>query len=163
MDKSELLPHVMFEILSRFIEDECQPEELVDWYHEESNKKIIPGQPYSWEKADDPNAVWVRDEMQTLYDWWHNVYLKQADEEYNEWYAFFRKHATDRFEKLDTSDNETISEHDLLSWSHEWDTEENQEIGDAIFQKCRKLEEELEEQLRENMIRLCNLRPFLWT
>lgn len=54
-DKTELIPHILFECLSEFIENECSPG-IVDW------------------DSDRPHRE-VRRKMQELYDWWNNHYI----------------------------------------------------------------------------------------
>ncbi len=61
-DSVDLMPHLMFELLSRFIEEEA---DNVVWYHEYAT--LIDGKN-------------IRDEMQELYDWWNIVYIKEYDE-----------------------------------------------------------------------------------
>ena len=53
-DVTDLLPHMVFELLSKFIEGEA---DQIEWYGEYPHM------------VDDKN---VRDIMQDLYDWWHN-------------------------------------------------------------------------------------------
>lgn len=60
-DRCTLLPHIMFEILSQYIEREA---ENIEWYGEYGHKINVDGK-----------EVFVRDEMQFLYDWWHKIYL----------------------------------------------------------------------------------------
>ena len=62
-DRDDVLPHVMFEVLSQFIERECTPE-CIDW--EASGHMITV----------DGVEKNVRQEMQELYDWWHQEYNK---------------------------------------------------------------------------------------
>ena len=60
-DTTSLMPHMMFELLSRFIEEEADD---AVWYHEYAT--LINGKN-------------IRDEMQELYDWWHKEF-KEYDE-----------------------------------------------------------------------------------
>ena len=64
-NKSQVLPHVMFEVLSKFIEEEG-PEEYVDWSH--GAFKV------AWE------------DLSTMYDWWHKTYIPWSKYRYDELY-----------------------------------------------------------------------------
>ena len=74
IDREELLIHVMFEVLSNFVEKELRPHQDIDWDCSEYRSH-------------------ARDEMEDLYRWWHEEYSwrdedfvsLQADEA---WYAF---------------------------------------------------------------------------
>jgi hypothetical protein len=85
-DKSGLLPHVMFEILCRFVEEEMYPdgeEGIVDW---------------SW-TDDHQNA---HDEMISLYKWW--------TEEYEEDYPFNIEPTPDNAFELEEQAQKTLRE-----------------------------------------------------
>jgi len=70
-DKCVLAPHLMFEVLSKFIEEESI-DEIVAWYDIEWSHKIpVNG-----------SLVYIRDEIQDLYDWWHKVYIPYENERY---------------------------------------------------------------------------------
>lgn len=74
-DKDYIMAHAMFELLSKFIEDECSPGHI-QWYGEYPHMVEVNGE-----------QVNVRDEMQALYDWWHKQYNKAYQEEKDAIYA----------------------------------------------------------------------------
>lgn len=71
-DRCELLPHMMFEILSEFIEKECSPGH-VNWNATERDQS-------------------ARKKMQEIYDWWHTEYLND-ESVFNEWHEFIETHS----------------------------------------------------------------------
>ena len=62
VDKTTLVPHMMFELLSEFLEKECSPG-IVDWTH--------------CTHSVGERTFNVLEEMQELNEWWHEVYHKQ--------------------------------------------------------------------------------------
>lgn len=62
VDRSELLPHLMFEVLGRFLEEECSPG-IVDW-----------------DAIDEHRAAMA--EMKELWRWWTEDYLPFNSTEY---------------------------------------------------------------------------------
>lgn len=156
VDKDILLPHCMFEILSQFIEKECSPDRI-EWHGEHSGK-IIPGQVWTHDKEKHPEAIFIRDEMQYLYEWWHNVYLKKIDHTHNTWFKFIKKHTT-------------ITEHEekddecglVFVMDEKWDTPQNEIIGNKLFKRAQRKEATLGKDLTLNMQRLCNIHQFMWT
>lgn len=122
-DRVELLPHMMFEVLSQFIEKECSPG-MVDW--QKSGHSVIV----------DGKEVNVRDEMQDLYDWWHQIYNKEYPERMKQIYA--------------------ESEHE------EWPP--NKPITEDFWtRRASRLETKMENELMTRMIRLCKVQPYMWT
>lgn len=153
MDRTAVLPHTMFEILSRFIEEECSPGH-VEWYGEWGHKITVDGQ-----------EKYVRDEMQHLYDWWHQVYNKEY-EEVNDilWKEIYKHPSTRDTIPVDADDNE-VEEDDAewFRWEPEFPTEEDKEIHDCCLHAVNKLERMQDAKLQEMMHRLVNLTPYLWT
>jgi hypothetical protein len=133
-DRDMVLPHCIFEILSQFIEKECTPE-IVEWYGEEGHKIVVNG-----------TEKYVRDEMQELYDWWHQKYNKlYIEEEEKIW------------QKLETY----LPEHTIfkLCYKNSWSKKQ--------YKKYHKLLDILEataqQELKENMHRLINIMDYMWT
>jgi len=135
-DRCELLSHMIFEIFSDFIENECSPG-IVDW----SDVKI--------------GDKFIRDEMQELYDWWHNVYNKYYLNEYNHIWAEIKKHMPVR----DWVDFDG----DMVEYKPVWKTKEDEEIYKNGFNKISKLEDKMAKELKQNLHRIIELRPYLWT
>lgn len=128
-DKDHLMAHAMFELLSTFIEDECSPGH-VQWYGEYGYKIEVNGQ-----------EIYVRDEMQALYDWWHNQYNKAHTEETDKIYD-------------EAIDEPLCDENGIFCMS-----DHNHEV----YGRANKLEESYEKQLDENLIRLLKIRRYMWT
>lgn len=83
----------------------------------------------------------VRDEMQYLYDWWHKKYNGSYEKETDEIYEH------------------TIDEPFVDDNGHLYMSDHNR----ALYKKASELEQEYEEQLEENLIRLLKIRPYMWT
>lgn len=146
VDRCELMPQVMFQILSDFIEKECSPGH-VEWYGEYSHTITVGGK-----------VVNVRDEMQNLYDWWHNDYLKNRDKCYDLYFDFCDKHM-----KRDEIEHESEEHGTLFEWVEVWDTPENEEIGEVMWEAARKREVQYVEELNTRLHRLVNVIPYMWT
>ena len=144
-DRCDLLPHAMFEILSKFVEEECSPG-IVDW--ESSGHTIMVN----------GEEVNVRREMQDLYDWWHRVYNKMYDEVDNLLWKEAHKHDPIREEREVEINGEIYYE-----WRPEFETEEDEEIWNCCVRGCSKLEGIKHNDLEDKMIRLCKIRAYLWT
>ncbi len=154
-DRTELLPHMMFEILSDFVENECSPG-IVEWYGEFGNKIEVNGK-----------EVYARDEMQELYDWWHEIYRKEYKEVNEMLWAEAHKHSPiDWDEEIEPDDeaHEVFPNAKVLyEWKQEFKTEEDDEIYTRCLNGLNKLEKMQDEELEENMQRLVKLRMYLWT
>jgi len=122
-DRCELMPHTMFEILSEFIEQECSPGHI-DW--EASDHKVdVHGE-----------EVNVREEMQSLYDWWHNWYNKEYPQQMSKLYQEAREEPFWNIKDIPED-----------HWSHR---------ANALDAKAFK-------ELQDRMIRLCRVSPYMWT
>lgn len=145
-DRSDLLPNMMFEILSDFIENECSPGH-VEWYHSD---KFHPG--HKIKRAG--REIWVRDEMQDLYDWWHKTYIPWSENppEREEWYEYENKHV------LTSKDN-------LNEWFNDrkYDSEESKKEAQRLFDVLHKKEDDMERQLKRNLHRVLNIMDYMWT
>lgn len=123
VDRCELLPHLMFEVLGQFIEKECSPG-AIDWDADDFHRRI-------------------RREMQELWDWWNDVYLKQ----YSDSLPF------------------DVIQNYLLAKPHELDTSSLRlrKIADLQIRQYHDRQCALQEELKERMKRLVDLHDFLWT
>lgn len=154
VDRSHLLPHVMFEVLSKFVEDELKYKKedfpgIVDWYSGHAKIKVDSGDKL------------VIDEMIDLYEWWHSV---QDYEPYAKWHKWRELHTTkeDRIDRVASVDEygDPLTYH----WDGpDWDSEENKLEGDRLFDEAKQAERHLEYKLTQNMIRLVKLRQWMWT
>lgn len=134
-DRGDLLPHVMFEVFSRFIEGECSPG-CIDWNHDDEHRR-------------------VRAEMQRLYDWWHKRFLKLDGRHNEEWAAFCAEHSTHV-----TKECEMKHAVELIT---AWDTPENEEHAEYLYQEAAKNEKQLEQELNANCKAMIDLIPYMWT
>jgi len=144
-DRCELLPHAMFEILSKFIEEECSPGHI-DWEGSGHTVEVNGKQ------------VNIREEMQCLYDWWHNTYNKEYEEVHDILWKEAHKHDPIREEKEIEIHGETYYE-----WKPEFKNKEDEEIWRCCVRACSKLEEIQNRDLEEKMTRLVKCRPYMWT
>lgn len=153
VDRTAVLPHVMFEVLSQFIEKECCEPELVDW--EASGHMVTV-------KGVKRN---VRVEMQLLYDWWHQVYNKEYQEVHDILWKEIYAHPSTRDMIPVNEDHEEVPEDEAkwFLWEPEFPTPEDKEIHDKCLHAVNNLERMQEEELIVMMHRLVNLMPYLWT
>jgi hypothetical protein len=144
VDKTELVPHAMFELLSKFIEQECSPGH-VEWYGEWGHKITVDGE-----------KKYVRDEMQELYDWWHTVWNKEYQEVDDMLWAEARKHSP-----IPTG---VPWYRDLTVWEPTFATLEDGGIYKRCIRGINKLEHKMKrEALEARLHRLVNIIPYLWT
>ena len=140
-DRDTLLAHTMFEILSKFIEQECSPGH-VEWYGEEGHKI---------------NNKYVRDEMQELYDWWHKDYIVDypAREE-----TLWEQVATCSPISL-WQDAPNPGEH--FTWKPRWRTDSDELRYRSYLADINSLEVLMTAELLKRMHRLVDLLPYMWT
>lgn len=144
-DRSHLLPHMMFEILSQFIEKECSPG-IVDW--EGSDHRVnVNGV-----------SVNVRTEMQAIYDWWHKEYLPSVEHTHDEWHEFERLHRTN-----DMFDEDDKTPEGNYIFNPKYDSAENKEKSEELFLAACKKEADLDKKLKGMMHRIVRIVPFMWT
>ena len=144
VDCSNLLPHVMFEVLSRFIENECSPGD-VEWYGEYSHKITRNGE-----------EVFVRDELQAIYDWWNITYRKEYPQREDELLERMMAFEPDRVFK-DTGNSHYVE------FAPEWNDPEAKESYDSASKEFAALQKRSEEELIEFMHRLVEVSRSMWT
>jgi hypothetical protein len=138
-DRSDVLPHMMMEILTQFVEKECSPG-YVEWYGEGSHKITHNG--HEWN---------VRDMMQHIIDWWSQVYLKKDTD------------ARWEFMAAHTVEKDNIVKNILCHDPKDWDSEENFNKWELMTKRSRKKMEKMEEALDENLVLIIKMRHSLWT
>jgi len=148
VDRCELMPHMIFEILSQFIEGECGEDGVVDWYYEGGHKIEVKGEVSG-------KLINVRDEMQDLYDWWHKDYIVNKDHTHDAYHEHFKQHGTRSFEEIQGSDH--------LGWETNFDTPEAEAESDRLFQEAMALEKAYEKELNSRLHRIINIIPYMWT
>lgn len=144
-DRSHLLPHMMFEILSQFIEKECSPGHI-EWYGEHGHKITVDGK-----------EKYVRDEMQDLYDWWHQEYLKRYPELENKMWEDVQAH--DKAHKV----SDFREEDGTCYWDPQFDTPEEADRGHELRMRLYWLEQAAENALNRRLERLLKIRRYMWT
>lgn len=144
-DRSELLPHMMFEILSQFIEKECSPG-CVEWYGENGHKITVDGK-----------EKYVRDEMQELYDWWHKDYLKRYPAIEERIWSVVHEH--DKKHKLSNFSEKA----GVCYWDPEYDTPEDKKRSYELITRLNYLERAVETALNRRLTRILAIRPYMWT
>lgn len=162
VDRSELMPHTIFEILSDFIEKECGDDCHVQWYADESDTET-GWTPHTVEVAGE--QVNVRDEMQDLYDWWHKDYLINIEHIHDEWHKHREKHVKDVF--VPVVDDETIEltddDESLVEWTHEYSSPEAEVENERLFKEAAEREEHYRKELNSRLHRVINIIPYMWT
>lgn len=153
MDRVQVLPDTMFEILSQFIEEECSPGHI-EWYGDYGHKIIVNGK-----------EKYVRDEMQDLYDWWHNVYQKTYRDVEDILFNEAEKHNPIRSSiPIDYKGNEVDEdEAELFEWNPEYKNDEDKNVYHRCMVATIKLEKMQNQKLDEMLHRLIDIRQYLWT
>ncbi len=144
-DRNVLLAHAMFEILTQFIEEECSPGH-VEWYGTDGHKITVDGE-----------EKYVRDEMQDLYDWWHQQYLKRYPALEDKFCEAVHEH--DKAHKLSNLRKEAGT----CYWDPQYDTLENKKWGHALLMQLNYLERAVENALDRRLPRILAIRPYMWT
>lgn len=148
-DRCSLLPHLMFEVLSQFIEQECSPGN-VDWYSDECPRTIkVDGQ--------DKN---VMDEMKDLYAWWHEDYIKS--------YPAQQDVLMDKIQEIDeefliSEFQEDEEDAPYLIWDPQYKIPEAKQQVDELFKQYSQLEKDYEQELTKRLHRLVEVISFMWT
>lgn len=119
VDKDKLLVHTMFEILSKYIEDE-KPDQIIDWSSNETSAE-------AWE------------ELNRLYEWWHKTYIPWT-ETYMDKYSF--EHI--QFEKIEETGNYKMvhASEEARKKSHETVAQisaEEASMEEELVENCKKL------------------------
>lgn len=150
VDRCQLLPHTMFEILSQFIEKECSPGH-VDW-EGSGHVVVVNGE-----------AKNVRQEMQDIYDWWHVGRLDYEGAEEVLWKEIEAHPARREFIPLG-KDFKECEEKDacVYEWVSEFEREEDEQVNKRCFLALSKLEKMYDEKLQEMMVRLVKVSPYMW-
>jgi len=158
VDRTELLPHMMFEILSDFIEKECGPDCFVEWYGDDPHMIEVNGE-----------QVIVRDELQDLYDWWHDDYMKNKDNIFDAWHEHRKLHVEDVWTTvIDQDIKDWVEElgedsEDLEEFDTKYSSEEAKIENERLFKEAQELEESYRVGLEQRLIRLIKVRPYMWT
>lgn len=118
-DRVELLPHVIFQVLSDFIEKE-RPDETIDWEADEDHSK-----------------AWA--ELQRIYKWWHETYIPWT-ETYIDKYHF----EPIRFEKTEGSKFSRMAYESPEAQEKSRETskaiyEEEEKMNKELVENCKKL------------------------
>ena len=150
-DRDKLLAHMMFEILSQFIEKECSPG-VVDWEGTDRRVDVVMPSGHVVNRN-------VRVEMQKLYDWWQQQYLKKyvAIEEalYAECTRLNKRHCTSLFRAAE--------ERGMCVWDPQYDDPEAAARVERLHNALSALEARAVAALDRRLHRLINIRLSLWT
>lgn len=138
IDKVELLPHVLFELLQQFVEKEKL--DSIEW---SCHPIYINGNVWN------PREVW-----EYLLKWWKH-YLIREKLIYSSWYKFYSEHSTCTTKPCENPK--------LVSWELEWDSEENEKIAAKLFKRASNKEIALQKELQDNLKLLIDTRPYMWT
>jgi hypothetical protein len=133
-DRCTVLPHMMFEILCQFVEQECSPSPC-EWYGEYGPKITINGK-----------EKFVMDEMKDLIAWWHDVWNKEVGEVEDILWAEAEKHPS-VFE----------------TQGAKFPTEEDRAIYKTCLMACSNLEHNMMGALEARLHRLVNVTYYFST
>lgn len=133
VDKDRLLPHVIFEILCQFIEEE-DPENSIDWQQDKKHA-----------------AAWT--ELNELYRWWTSEYVPfETDETYLDGIE------TPKLERRPVPGNRRLH---LVEFRYS--SPKAKAKAEAALRARRRLEERMEVELTRRCKRVINVRRFMWT
>jgi len=149
-DRCDLLPHMMFQILSDFIEKECSPGNT-DWIATNNTIKI------------NNIEVNVREEMQALYDWWHKKYLKAYPNIQKDIWAKINEECepTQLFQ-LNAKDNYYYY-NPKFEKTKKLTSKQQANLYNFRVDNINRMEERTYEELNEKLHRLVNIIPYMWT
>lgn len=164
-DRSGLMPRMIFEILSQFIEGECGEDCHIDWYYPNDDGTL------GHQVEVDGKRVNVLDEMKDIYDWWHNDYLVNYDHIHDEWHAHRKLHVHDVFTKIteqETKDwvkefDPEVDEEELEEWDTQYSSPEAEVENKRIFKEANDRKDAYEKELNSRMHRIINIIPYMWT
>lgn len=147
VDRTALLPHVIFEVISDFRDNECGEGCFVDWYADSGHKVTVNGV-----------EKFVRDEIEDIYNWWHTTYMKEYEARED---VIFDEIAKIREENL-TSEFQDAGD-GMCLWNPQYDSEEAAQRIKELYQASRDLDELRERELKEYMHRAVEIYRSLWT
>lgn len=140
-DRCTLMPHLMFQVLSDFIEKEY-PHGYIQWRPKEGDWPPM--------KIDTPNgSVYAIDEMLELYRWWHEEYI-----------PYFNGELYSKIEKEMNPPENGVKFVETEDGMFQMVTTPEQ---DAFYKRLNEEENKIKDQLMENMIRLVKVHRFMWT
>ena len=141
VDRSTLLPHCIFQILTDFWEKEVS-RDIVDW--KGTNHTIdINGIPVN-----------VYDIWKDCYEWWQN-YLKIEDKVYDKWHEW-----AEQYSKLEWIPNKTD---EWLTLNIQHTSEETEKEYRRLLKEAQEEERRLEEELLDRMILVIRTHQSMWT
>jgi len=147
-DRMVILPHMMFELLCQFIEDECSPGHI-EWYGENGHKITVDGK-----------EKYVMDEMKELRTWWieeyHGRYPRLEDQIHDAIQAHDSVHRLCDFVEVEGRD-------DVVQWDPQYDTPENKERGMELLRRLGWHERCADAALERRLHRLLAVRHYMWT
>ncbi len=146
-DRCELLPHMMFEILDRFVADECSPG-YVQWYGEDGHKITVNGE-----------EKFVLDEMKDLVAWWNDVWNGEWEEVSDILWAEARKHDPET-EWTPCGDEE---ESGMSYWDPQFRETEDGELWHRCVGAVNKLTRIMHKAREERLHRMIAILPYMWT
>jgi len=135
MDRDHLLLHASFQILVDFVEKES-PFEIVDWNHNEAH-------------------INAAKEIRSLYRWWTKLRPGRRDP-LDELKENERPTREECIEPIYSADGKTIDHYRLVSSRKKYPKYE------ATLKKSFKLEQKWKAEDQSNLLRLVQIRSFLW-
>lgn len=141
-DRCEIMPHMMFEILAQFIEDECSPGHVL-WYGESGHKIIVNGQ-----------EKYVMDEMKDLVFWWDTIWNGEWEEVNDILWNEAHKH---------DPETEWNGVGQMSYWDPQFKATEDGEVWHYCVRAVSKLERIIHKGREDRLHRMIALLPYMWT
>jgi hypothetical protein len=134
VDMDELLAQTIFEILSRFVEKEM---DIIDWDYNDEYRH-------------------AKSEIMSLYHWWHDNYNKSYIEDGMKLWAETHKYTPEITWK--PCENKYCVKM-VTTWKNPDDEKKYHELLDESI----AIDAKHETELKTNMIRLINIKEYLWS
>lgn len=155
-DRCALMPHMMFEILCEFVENECGEDGHIEWYGEHGHRMVEAYSRDTLLGSLTNHNTYVMEEMLELVHWWKEIYNKEYQEVSDLIWAEANKHAA-------IEDFQEIEGTEMYTWDPIYKTEEDKEIHNRCLKALNKLDKLFEEDLNERLHRIIPLIPSMWT
>jgi hypothetical protein len=156
-DKSELLPHIMFEVFCKFIEEECYITN--DYKIGESCWIRFEGIKGKHMIEVHGKRKWVWTEMAEIYKWWKEEYVPYWNGVHPKTLSLEKE--MDKYGQIEGTDLFVKSE--TGPYYEFKPTYKNKKLHDKASEKYWKFEEDVDNKLIEMMKRMSDIHGYMWT
>lgn len=156
VDKVELIPYTLFEMLENFVEKECSPG-CVEWYGEYGHK-ILVGMEYKY----------VRDEIDDILRWWNEEFIPYSQGKNPKLEALWKLEKEIAGNRNFFDFGFENGEYEGFGKIYTYDPErtlgkEKYKEYQNIHKQIWEFEDKMDQKLEEMCHRIINIRRYLWT